>query len=66
MDSTRQSAGSGRGEDKEEEEEKTDGIMHWCTACGMTFERSSPRVDYSWCARCGAGGVRKFPWPTPH
>lgn len=50
------------GSDREEE---TDWITYWCTVCGMTFERSSPRIDYFWCTRCGAEGVRKLPWPTP-
>ena len=48
-----------------EEDEETDQTTYWCTVCGMMFERSSSHIDYSWCTRCGAEGVRKVPWPTP-
>ena len=47
------------------DEEEIDGTTCWCTVCGMMFERSSPGIDYSWCTRCGAEGVRKLPWPRP-
>ncbi len=38
--------------------------LYWCPDCGMMFERSSPDIDYAWCARCGAESVRELPWPT--
>jgi hypothetical protein len=45
-------------------DEGTDDSTCWCTACGMLFARSSPDVDYAWCARCGAEEVRRLPWPN--
>lgn len=53
------------GRSGQEDDEETDETTYWCTACGMTFERSSSRIDYSWCTRCGAEEVRKVPWPRP-
>jgi hypothetical protein len=52
--------GSGSADDEEGDE-----TTYWCTVCGMMFERSCLRIDYSWCTRCGAEGVWKLPWPTP-
>lgn len=59
MDITRPFAGS------DDEDEEGNGSTYWCTVCGMTFERSNPGIEYSWCTRCGAEGVRELPWPTP-
>jgi hypothetical protein len=49
-------------EDEDGTDEGSEGTTYWCTVCGMLFERSSPRIDYSWCTRCGAEGVRELPW----
>lgn len=53
------------GRSNDDEDEEPDQSTYWCTVCGMVFERSSSRIDYSWCTRCGAQGVRKVPWPRP-